>query len=151
MDAAEAVAENGAEMTDAEKVEAVEEKKAEEAEAFRETEETAGDSAELPRTEAEKGRGRGCQGAETSEVEKPRKRRPTSRASNRSTGNFGCAARPPAANAGRGSIVLYRRSRLRAASLRSLPVGGDLGRPLPQAWYDSRRGSVTAKQRASNQ
>ena len=50
-----------------------------------------------------------------------RKRRPTSRASNRSTGNFGCAARPPAAKAERGSIVLYRRSRPRAASLRFLP------------------------------
>ena len=54
VDAAEAVAE----MTDAEKVEAVEEKKAEEAEAFRETEETAGDSAEAAKE------------AETSEVEK---------------------------------------------------------------------------------
>ena len=54
VDAAEAVAENGAEMTDAEKVEAVEEKKAEEAEAFRETEEAAGDSAEAAKEEAEK-------------------------------------------------------------------------------------------------
>ena len=54
VDAAEAVAENGAEMTDAEKVEAVEEKKAEEAEAFRETEETAGDPAEAAKEEAEK-------------------------------------------------------------------------------------------------
>ena len=56
VDAAEAVAENGAEMTDAEKVEAVEEKKAEEAEAFRETEETAGDPAEAAKEEAEKKR-----------------------------------------------------------------------------------------------
>ena len=70
VDAAEAVAENGAEMTDAEKVEAVEEKKAEEAEAFRETEETAGDSAEAAKEEAEKAEAEAAKEAETSEVEK---------------------------------------------------------------------------------
>jgi len=70
VDAAEAVAENGAEMTDAEKVEAVEEKKAEEAEAFRETEETAGDSAEAAKEEAEKAETEAAKEAETSEVEK---------------------------------------------------------------------------------
>ena len=66
VDAAEAVAE----MTDAEKVEAVEEKKAEEAEAFRETEETAGDSAEAAKEEAEKAEAEAAKEAETSEVEK---------------------------------------------------------------------------------
>ena len=70
VDAAEAVAENGAEMTDAEKVEAVEEKKAEEAEAFRETEETAGDSDEAAKEEAEKAEAEAAKEAETSEVEK---------------------------------------------------------------------------------
>ena len=70
VDAAEAVAENGAGMTDAEKVEAVEEKKAEEAEAFRETEETAGDSAEAAKEEAEKAEAEAAKEAETSEVEK---------------------------------------------------------------------------------
>lgn len=70
VDAAEAVAENGAEMTDAEKVEAVEEKKAEEAEAFRETEEAAGDSAEAAKEEAEKAEAEAAKEAETSEVEK---------------------------------------------------------------------------------
>ena len=70
VDAAEAVAENGAEMTDAEKVEAVEEKKAEEAEAFRETEETAGDPAETAKEEAEKAEAEAAKEAETSEVEK---------------------------------------------------------------------------------
>lgn len=70
VDAAEAVAENGAEMTDAEKVEAVEEKKAEEAEAFRETEETAGDPAEAAKEEAEKAEAEAAKEAETSEVEK---------------------------------------------------------------------------------
>ena len=69
-DAAEAVAENGAEMTDAEKVEAVEEKKAEEAEAFRETEETAGDPAEAAKEEAEKAEAEAAKEVETSEVEK---------------------------------------------------------------------------------
>lgn len=59
-----------AEMTDAEKVEAVEEKKAEEAEAFRETEETAGDSAEAAKEEAEKAEAEAAKEAETSEVEK---------------------------------------------------------------------------------
>ena len=66
----EAVAENGAEMTDAEKVEAVEEKKAEEAEAFRETEETAGDPAEAAKEEAEKAEAEAAKEVETSEVEK---------------------------------------------------------------------------------
>ena len=66
VDAAEAVAE----MTDAEKVEAVEEKKAEEAEAFRETEETAGDSAEAAKEEAEKAEAEAAKEVETSEVEK---------------------------------------------------------------------------------
>ena len=66
VDAAEAVAE----MTDAEKVEAVEEKKAEEAEAFRETEYTAGDSAEAAKEEAEKAEAEAAKEAETSEVEK---------------------------------------------------------------------------------
>lgn len=66
VDAAEAVAE----MTDAEKVEAVEEKKAEEAEAFRETEETAGDSTEAAKEEAEKAEAEAAKEAETSEVEK---------------------------------------------------------------------------------
>lgn len=66
VDAAEAVAE----MTDAEKVEAVEEKKAEEAEAFRETEEAAGDSAEAAKEEAEKAEAEAAKEAETSEVEK---------------------------------------------------------------------------------
>ena len=66
VDAAEAVAE----MTDAEKGEAVEEKKAEEAEAFRETEETAGDSAEAAKEEAEKAEAEAAKEAETSEVEK---------------------------------------------------------------------------------
>ena len=70
VDAAEAVAENGAEMTDAEKVEAVEEKKAEEAEAFRETEETAGDPAEAAKEEAEKAEAEAAKEVETSEVEK---------------------------------------------------------------------------------
>ena len=70
VDAAEAVAENGAEMTDAEKVEAVEEKKAEEAEAFRETEETAGDPAEAAKVEAEKAEAAAAKEVETSEVEK---------------------------------------------------------------------------------
>ena len=65
-----AVAENGAEMTDAEKVEAVEEKKAEEAEAFRETEETAGDPAEAAKEEAEKAEAEAAKEVETSEVEK---------------------------------------------------------------------------------
>ena len=64
------VAENGAEMTDAEKVEAVEEKKAEEAEAFRETEETAGDPAEAAKVEAEKAEAEAAKEVETSEVEK---------------------------------------------------------------------------------
>lgn len=64
------VAENGAEMTDAEKVEAVEEKKAEEAEAFRETEETAGDPAEAAKEEAEKAEAEAAKEVETSEVEK---------------------------------------------------------------------------------
>ena len=118
VDAAEAVAENGAEMTDAEKVEAVEEKKAEESEAFRETEETAGDP---PRRKPRRPRPRLPRRSRPPRWRRLRKRRPTSRASNRSTGNFGCAARPPAAKAERGSIVLYRRSRPRAASLRFLP------------------------------
>ena len=65
VDAAEAVAENGAE-----KVEAVEEKKAEEAEAFRETEETAGDPAEAAKEEAEKAEAEAAKEVETSEVEK---------------------------------------------------------------------------------
>ena len=65
VDAAEAVAENGAEMTDA-----VEEKKAEEAEAFRETEETAGDPAEAAKEEAEKAEAEAAKEVETSEVEK---------------------------------------------------------------------------------
>ena len=55
VDAAEAVAENGAEMTDAEKVE---------------TEETAGDSAEAAKEEAEKAEAEAAKEAETSEVEK---------------------------------------------------------------------------------
>ena len=70
IEAVEAVAENGAEMTDAEKVEAVEEKKAEEAEAFRETEETAGDPAEAAKVEAEKAEAAAAKEVETSEVEK---------------------------------------------------------------------------------
>ena len=70
VDAAEAVAENGAEMTDAEKVEAVEEKKAEEAEAFRETEETAGDPAEAAKEEAEKAEAEAAKEAETTDAEK---------------------------------------------------------------------------------
>lgn len=59
VDAAEAVAENGAEMTDAEKVEA-----------FRETEETAGDPAEAAKEEAEKAEAEAAKEVETSEVEK---------------------------------------------------------------------------------
>lgn len=64
VDAAEAVAENGAEMTDAEKVEAVEEKKAEEAEAFPRD---RGDRRRFYRGcqgggREGRGRGRGCQG-----------------------------------------------------------------------------------------
>lgn len=70
VDAAEAVAENGAEVTDAEKVEAIEEKKAADAEAFRETEETAGDPAEAAKEEAEKAEAAAAKEAETSEVEK---------------------------------------------------------------------------------
>ncbi len=125
VDAAEAVAENGAEMTDAEKVEAVERRRP-----------------KRPRRSARPRRPPAIAEAAKEEPRRPRplptepprwrrlrKRRPTSRASNRSTGNFGCAARPPAAKAERGSIVLYRRSRLRAASLRSLPVGAALVAP----------------------
>ena len=53
-----------------EQIEAVEEKKAEEAEAFRETEETAGDPAEAAKVEAEKAEAAAAKEVETSEVEK---------------------------------------------------------------------------------
>ena len=70
VDAAETVAENGAELTDKEKVEAIEEKKAEEAEAFRETEETAGDPKETAKEEAEKAESEAAKEAETGDAEK---------------------------------------------------------------------------------
>ncbi|WP_296013232.1 50S ribosomal protein L17 [uncultured Adlercreutzia sp.] len=70
VDAAAEVEANGAELTDAEKVEAIEEKKAEEAEAFRETEETAGDPAEAAKEEAEKAESKAAKEAETTDAEK---------------------------------------------------------------------------------
>lgn len=70
VDAAAEVEASGAELTDAEKVEAIEEKKAEEAEAFRETEETAGDPAEAAKEEAEKAESKAAKEAETTDAEK---------------------------------------------------------------------------------